>query len=547
MVCGAVVIIWTFIYVPCVTSALSPWENSDTVTTLFGNIKGFPDLNNTWVWKAIPFAAPPDRWRAPTDPPSWSGMREITEFCEACTQPQSFGQPGAIVGSEDCLYLNIWRPQSEATLLPVYVWIHGGGNSLGSAAFYVGSTIAGKSNMVVVSVQYRLGPLGWFTHPSLRDNENVFDGSGNYGTLDIIQALKWVKNNIQAFGGDPSNVTIAGESAGGMNVLSLMISPEAGGLFHKAVSQSGLLRPFPLSVGDYYANRVLELLLVSDGTPEDRAQSVREGMSNDAIEVYIRSKSAQEIFSAASTAQGSMMSVIQDGGFGMIVFPNIFKDGAIVHQDGARALSNPSHYNRVPIILGTNKEELKLFMAPLYSAFQTELLYQKSTGLLSETMWKPSGVDMPAARMTASGSPGVYAYQLNYGKYSYRANRDGSTTPVGYNPWPTDYGDQHLNLALILGCHHGLDIPFFFGDFHIFDQLYELYEFPSLFREDNRSGYEALSDAMMAYVAQFAHTGSPSGVLGLPQWTQWSNRLCAPKRILFDANDTEAIIKMSIR
>ncbi len=144
-------------------------------------------------------------------------------------------------GSEDCLFLNVWRPRTAERGLPVYVWIHGGGNSIGSASMtdeYSGTRLAHRSNMVFVSLNYRLGPFGWFTHPALREGTSAEDDSGNFGTLDIVHALRWIRDNIEAFGGDPGLVAVTGESAGGLNVLSLMISPPAEGLFHRVIAQS---------------------------------------------------------------------------------------------------------------------------------------------------------------------------------------------------------------------------------------------------------------------------------------------------------------------
>ena len=167
---------------------LSTWTWDETVQTLYGPVVGFEDGADAWVWKAIPYAQPPVaklRWRAPIDPDPWSRPRAETEFCSECPQ---YDIGGDVFGDEDCLYLNVWRPQSDETGLPVYFWIHGGGNSGGSASndAYNGANIASRSDLVVVTVNYRLGPLGWFTHPSLRSGEgdHELDDSGNYGTLD---------------------------------------------------------------------------------------------------------------------------------------------------------------------------------------------------------------------------------------------------------------------------------------------------------------------------------------------------------------------------
>ena len=147
---------------------------------------------------------------------------------------------GILTGSEDCLYLDIKTPKKKSSeLLPVMFWIHGGGNTSGLKDLYDYSTMVNRHDVIVVTINYRLGAFGWFTHPSIQGNQEGLDKASNFGTLDIIQALKWVNENIELFGGDSNNITIFGESAGGHNVLSLMVAPQAKGLFQKAISQSG--------------------------------------------------------------------------------------------------------------------------------------------------------------------------------------------------------------------------------------------------------------------------------------------------------------------
>lgn len=202
-------------------------------------------------FKNLPFAGPPtgqNRWKPPTPAPTWSGVRDATEFGPACIQPPSM--PGSIYSedlkafSEDCLSLNIWKP-AEAAKAPVMVWIHGGSLVSGGArsGLYDGAALA-KRGVMVVSINYRLGVLGYLAHPDL-SAESPDGVSGNYGLLDQIAALEWVQRNIAAFGGDPANVTIAGESAGGLSVMYLMAAPRARGLFHKAILQSAYMISTP--------------------------------------------------------------------------------------------------------------------------------------------------------------------------------------------------------------------------------------------------------------------------------------------------------------
>jgi para-nitrobenzyl esterase len=499
---------------------------SENVQTLFGVVRGFEDQADTWVWKAIPYARPPVgelRWKVPQPPDPWEGIREETEFCSPCTQfqPQLGALPSdTIMGGEDCLYLNIWRPQSDETNLPIYVWIHGGGNSIGSATLdpgTYGANLASKSNMVFVSMNYRLGPFGWFTHPALRGGGpgDEAEDSGNYGTLDMIQALRWIQDNIEAFGGDPDNVMITGESAGAMNVLSLMISPLAEKLFHKAMAQSGRLVTVPVADGEASAHNVLLKLLVNDGTAAYEAEAgiYLEGVSNAEIEAYLRSKTAEELWVCH-----------EQMGFGLLFFPFTFEDGTVIAASGFDTFQSGTYPNKVPIILGSNKEELKIFLFMDPYLVGKDNLYQVVATYGSD-LWKADGVDGVARKLSSyEDRPDVYVYQFLWG-----AGGD-----VGESPIPDPWGFK-------LGAYHTLDIPFFLGNQSSGGPIADW-----VFTEENRVGREALSEAMMAYVAQFARRGDPNGPgSDLPQWKPWSGGADEPKGILFDADGDAADIAMS--
>jgi para-nitrobenzyl esterase len=510
-------------FIPKVYAAAS-WEDTATVATNRGEVKGFEDNYTTWVWKAIPYARPPVgelRWQAPQDPDPWMETKQSTEFCSWCPQTGSDNGTTVLKGSEDCLYLNIWRPRSDEKNLPVYFWIHGGSNKVGSADPYIGAPLAGRHNMVVVTINYRLGPLGWFTHPSLREGRDPLSSSGNYAILDIIQALAWVRDNIGAFGGNPNNITVAGQSAGGVNGLILMVAPPARGLFHRVISQSGGLTPKSVEEGDEYANSVIEALLVKDGTPLDQAAAERESMSNAGIRAYLLSKTTADFFAATSGLKGN---------------PDVFNDGAVIPAEGSDAFDDPGKYNQVPLIIGTTSEEGKLFMY-LFGVYEffPKSLYQL-VGKQGTQITRITGLDSLAYKMSAHDTqPGVYSYIFEYGQYRR----------FGYNAWPTDSGPtDKMSWAQALGACHGLDIPFNFGligSFPIFDGLEK-----NIFREDNRPGWEALSDAIMAYNAQFARTGNPN-VPGLPEWTLWPKRKLStePRFMIFDADDTGQLLHMS--
>jgi len=509
---------------PGAAAAKAPqWTGDPLTRTQSGPVRGVEGKpgTGTWVWKAVPFAKPPVgplRWRAPRDPDPWNGVRETSDFCEPCAQYFFVG--GLTYGSEDCLYLNVWRPRTSETRLPVYFWIHGGGNSIGTASTddYNGANLAGRSNLVVVTVNYRLGPFGWFTHRALREGlaGSEQDDSGNYGTLDLIKALAWVRDNIEAFGGDPGRVMIAGESAGAMNVLSLLISPLAEGLFHRAMAESGGPITSSVGTGEESARNAILRLLVNDRTAADEAHAEAHlaGMSLPEIEAYLRSETAHQILRAYDPWFGGMVSL-----------PNIFEDGTVLPDSGYGTLEDGTYPGKVPVILGSNKDELKLFMFldPYFSG--KDDLYEVVTSFGSD-VWKATGVDQVARKLRSHDEqPEVYAYQFLW----------GSIGDTGNSQLPDPWGFR-------LGAFHGLEIPFFFGNEQFFVALQYL-----LFTEANRPGREALSAAMMGYAADFARTGDPNTAgSGLPEWEPWSNEPGGPKSILFDVDEDQAIdLRMS--
>lgn len=467
------------------------------------------DEYETWSWKGIPFAQPPERWKAPLPPEDW-GVLMADTFGPQCFQYTAFG---TFSGSEDCLYLNVWRPRTQQRNLPVYFWIHGGGNSIGTGSdpMFYGDKLAPRANMVVVTINYRLGPLGWFALPENLLDGDPLDDSGNYGTLDIIQALRWVRENIAAFGGNPHNIVIVGESAGGFNVFSLLISPEAKDLFHKAISESGGFFWDTNTIEDARASTwaAIERILANDGCTDS-------GCYPGDLKAYLMGKSPEEIFGVYPFMPG----------FGMLdrsVFLDRFTEGTVISALGKQALENPKTYNQVPTILGTNKEEYKLFMYGLHWMFGGPMgdgEYQDAAMAVSD-LWQQKGVDELAAAMTANkGQPDVFVYRFDYGAYN----------ESGYNAWP-----YPLNFAF--GAMHTIEMPFIFGHW----TLYTLE--PFIFRQDNQEGREALNDILVEYWSSFARTGkprNPSGVL----WNPWSNKEKGLKRIVFDADATQPLIEM---
>jgi len=503
-------------------SANAPaWTGDPLTQTGSGPVRGVEGKAQTWVWKAIPFARPPVgslRWKAPRDPEPWTAVRERSDYCAPCAQYFFIGTE--TYGSEDCLYLNVWRPRTSETNLPVYFWIHGGGNTLGTASSddYLGANLAHRSNLVVVTVNYRIGPFGWFTHPALREGApgSELDDSGNYGTLDLIKALEWVRDNIEAFGGDPERVMIAGESAGAFNVLSLLVSPLAEGLFQRAMAQSGGPMSSSVEEGEASAREAILKIMVNDGTAGDTAaaEAHLDDMTDPEIEAYLRGKTARQMLRAYEPWFG-----------GMFTMPNVFPDGTVLSEGGYATLEAGTYPNKVPTILGSNKDEMKLFMFADPTFAGRDDLYEIVTSYGSD-VWKATGVDQPARKLSShADQPDVYAYQFLW----------GTLDETGGSPLPDPFG-------FILGAFHGLEIPFFFGNDSFFVALQYL-----LFTEQNRPGREALSAAMMQYAAQFARTGNPNTPgSGLPEWQPWSNETGGPKCILLNVDQALALdIEMS--
>ncbi len=486
------------------TFKLSTWNNDALVQTKYGMISGSLD-KSSWCWKGIPYATPPVgslRWKAPLDPIPWVGIRKVTKFKDSAAQIMPIMGP---TGSEDCLYLNIWRPKGSETKLPVYLYIHGGGNSIGTSATvdYYGSAVAEKSNLLYISVNYRLGAMGWFIHPAVTDSGSPEDQSGNFGTLDLVKALEWVQDNIEAFGGDPENVTIAGESGGAFNVLSLLISPAAKGIFHRAISESGLSFIWSTDTAEAQSNKLLVNLLIKDrkAKNQEEAEQITNKMSEDEINDYFRSKSAFKITKCIPTRD-----------FGMADWRTIFTDGSVIPKDGYGVFSSGEWVNKVPLIIGCTKDELKLFGYFRTDPPRNTREYDLVWGYRS-LLWRVSGLDSLVSQMISKTNVPIYAYRFDWGS----PDIDGLSVLPG-------------NLGRDLGAHHAAEIPFFLG----MGMGAITMMIGKTHTKRNRSGRERLTDLCMNYLANFARTGNPNGE-NIPHWPPWNNIEGKEKILVLDA------------
>jgi para-nitrobenzyl esterase len=473
------------------------------------------------AWLGIPYARPPVgelRWRAPEPPAPWDGTREALRAGSPCPQLASpFGgvdglAPGTPAGDEDCLFLNVWAPACPpdgapaGARLPVMLWIHGGGNSVGHGGFYDGSNLATTHGLVVITVNYRLGPFGWFRHAALRVGSDATDASGNFGTLDLVRALAWVRENAAAFGGDPGNVTVFGESAGARNVLSLLVAPPARGLFHRAIAQSGGFGFHTVEEAEHFRDEavagharssaeILATLLVRDGTATDRdaAKAALAAMSAPEVARRLRTKTSAEILTAASGGHRN----------GLLDVPTIFRDGAVMPREEPLALLDaPGRHADVPIVLGTTRDEMKLFLFAdpahvrrwfgVLPALRDPVRYAVAAEYGSR-MWKARAADELAIRLRGSQRAGVWVYRFD---------------------WDEEPTILWSDLGVMLGAAHGLEIPFVFGHFDLGPQA------NAIWTGANAPGRRALSAAMMSYWAEFARAGDPGrGRHGeLPAW-----------------------------
>ena len=488
-----------------------------------GPVIGFIDQLGVKKWLGIPFAEPPIselRWRAPIKINNWKTLKEVNSFSPPCTQFQSsltadgLVKPGDIIGSEDCLYLNVYAPNSSKNklennneLLPVMVWIHGGGNTTGMPSEYNPEIFVKTENIIFVSMSYRLGFFGWLSHPLIREQSGL-NASSNFGLLDQILAVQWVKDNIQFFGGNPNNITIFGESAGGQDVIALYTSPIAKGLFERAISQSGgtsvtsiadaeKINRYDSTLKNNYKYRHLT-------TEEWIDVLYKKGLINskfDDKEVLsdLRSLSSHDLMNAI--AKGEFWDEQRD-------LARIIGDDIVVPKEGILgSLSDSNKHANVPIIFGINKDENKLFnffdekyvsnFFNIYFRVRDAFYYDLISDYQS-LAWRSNGLDTPADLVKNSGQENVYAYRFD---------------------WDEEPKVLGMDFSLLLGAAHAFEIPFIMGDFDFGDQTSFLYDKKKTQERDR------LSLSMMSYWAEFARSGNPStsNNSNLPKWTSWKS------------------------
>ena len=552
--------------------SISPLQRDTRQGTVLG--VDYSRSSGTYAWLGIPYAKPPVgalRWMPPVDADAWSGILLTQHFGASSAQVgsifgpaqdnvyglsvrDSFDKP---VGSEDSLTLNIWRPSTDGCpgvkglfktivdrvlhipqsmddsaakgkdgKLPVIVYIHGGSNISGYTAdpLFNGETLAAKAQVVVVTVNYRLGLLGWLNLAQLKTGDPLAD-SGNFGTLDQIQALKFVHENIDAFGGDPGNVTVMGESAGAANTWAMLVSPLTEGLMHRAIAMSGGLTTSTPENTRKYADGMLSALVIADGkaADQDSAQAYLATQSASQIAAYLRAKSTDDLLKLSLALRAP----------GNAPFKYITRDGTVIPTDPTAAIL-AGNYRHVPLLESNTAEEGKLFLplkGSLYDRFTMQYNFDPDAvptlveGDLLLDRYLPvdtpdTGWNAETAKVTASMFTTANNASLN--TLAQMQPAELWYCRFAWNQQPTPFNT-------VYGAAHAWDLPFAFGNFGKNSLSYG-------FSHANRPGREALSNAMIASIAAFVKTGNPNNAALGTQWNNW------PATLVLDASASQAHI-----
>lgn len=474
-----------------------------TVKINSGWLKGISN-DTVSVFKGIPFAAPPVgeyRWRPPQAVVPWQGVRNAIEFGPNCAQAGWGGTPGTITknSAEDCLYLNVWKPVnvSSASKLPVMVWIHGGGFVGGSGAepTNFGHQFA-KQGVILVTINYRLGRLGFFAHPML-SKEYPNEAKGNYGYMDQIAALEWIKENIAAFGGDPNNVTIFGQSAGGVSVHSLLTIPDAKGLFHKAISHSGGGRDGVLTgrpINKENADPFYTVSAETIGVNFARKHGINEN-DPDAI-AKLRKLRAEDIVDGGQET---------DGQGGPRIYSGPILDGKLVVET-AESAYKAGRFAKVPLMIGScnaeisgnfvNMSQTKDELFSLFGSLQNE----------AKAAYDPEGINEFAEVMTKFNTDWVWSEPARMTAKSF--TNQGMPAYI----YLFSYVPNSLKERMKYGAGHGSEVAY------TFNNLGARWGVTTTTPEDDKLGI-----SMNTYWVNFAKTGNPNGSQ-LPNWPLYSTQ-----------------------
>lgn len=471
----------------------------EPVRTTAGLLRGFADgEGETCSWIGVPFAAAPVgdlRWKAPEPVPEWEGVRNADRWGDICMQSWLFKvmhmSPAEM--SEECLNLNVWRPARPGKF-PVMVFFHGGANigGSGSTPLYRGDRLSGNQDVVVVTVNYRLGPFGFLFHEEFT-REDPAGAGGNFGVLDQIAALRWVRNNIAGFGGDPGNVTIFGESAGGWAVCALMASPLARGLFHRAIIESGGCQ----SIRRY-----------EESCRDGAWAAGRLGCGANDL-ACMRKQSARKVLKKLGT---SRMKDIAEGTFRYLYH----RDGGVFPGSPLELIRSGDFHN-VPLLAGSNRDETKavMYLKP-WQVFMSEPSYRTRVAeKVSEDADRVIGLYPPGRFGGPAEALFAIASDVALGCPTYEGVRAVAEKQKKVFYYRFDYDEAQM--GSLIGAAHLLEVPFVFSNFDR-KPLRSMYAGIKGEKLENRN---ELSRIIQGYWANFARAGDPNGE-GLPPWPAFS-------------------------
>ncbi|MEH2530086.1 para-nitrobenzyl esterase [Bradyrhizobium sp. AZCC 1588] len=484
--------------------ALSPAaaQTAPTVTVEAGIIRGVAS-NDVAAFKGVPYAAPPVgalRWRAPQPAAAWRDVRQAAEYGSDCVQKPTPGAAAASGGKfdEDCLFLNVWRPAAlkPGDRFPVLVWIHGGGFIAGgaSAPTFDGSALAGQG-LVVVSLNYRLGRLGFFMHPALTASDE--EAPGNYGFLDQLAALQWVQRNIAQFGGDAKQVTIAGESAGAVSVMHHLAWPAAHGLFHRAVVMSGGGRTYGIGASRARAEEAGVAFVQSVGIT---------GSGADVL-AALRALPAQKVSSDLGVE--ALLGKVDTYAGGPIV------DGKIVTgMDMPGEALRKRTAAKVPVLIGTTSDDLPVVFPPR----DNPLSFFGADAPVANAVYFASAVDPGAAIKNIAVDITMHEPARFVAK---------QVTAAGQPAWLYRFGYVAESLRPKGTAEHAKEVSYLFGT------LAATYGAAATAKD------RAMADLFMGYIAEFAKTGDPNRS-GLPTWPPFDP---AKSELMMFTPDATAVVQ----